>query len=101
MLRDGLLRDPLLKTNLRSSSPPVYLRSEKYAAIGCDLKQLGLLEDVLKTEFDMTSSSILFVAEVSVTYMPAADANALVAWAGKFTAGNMITSTLDIKDFLD
>lgn len=87
MLRDGLLREPLLKTNLRSSAPPVYLRSDRYAAIGCDLKQLDTLENVLRTEFDFSSASILFVAEVSVTYMPAADANALVAWAGKLDNG--------------
>jgi tRNA wybutosine-synthesizing protein 4 len=84
MLRNGLLRDALFKTNLRSASTPVYLRSDNYAAIGCDLRELDALKKLLEAEFDLQASSILFVAEVSVTYMPLQDANALIAWASKF-----------------
>lgn len=87
MLTNGLLRGPLLKTNLRSSEPPIYLRSDKYVAIGCDLRDLSTLEHHLKTEFDVPSSSILFVAEVSVTYMPTPDADTLIEWASKFDDG--------------
>lgn len=82
MLTDGLLRDALLKTRLRSSDPPVYVRSDQYMAIGCDLKHLDLLERTLRAEFDISATSILFVAEVSVTYMSVADANSLLQWAG-------------------
>lgn len=91
MLTDALLRDPLLKTNLRSSEPPIYLRSDKYLAVGCDLRDLDKLEQLLKTEFDVSSSSILFVAEVSVTYMPLRDADALIKWASKFDDGMSIS----------
>ncbi|KAF2129601.1 LCM-domain-containing protein [Dothidotthia symphoricarpi CBS 119687] len=81
MLTNNLLRDALFKTKLRSSEPPVYLRSDRYLALGCDLRDLQLLERVLRTEFDVPGSSILFVAEVSVTYMPLVDSDALIRWA--------------------
>jgi tRNA wybutosine-synthesizing protein 4 len=68
LFSDSLLREALLKTNLRSSEPPVYARSDRYMALGCDLKDLVTLERVLRAEFDVSSTSILFVAEVSVTY---------------------------------
>jgi tRNA wybutosine-synthesizing protein 4 len=84
MLKEALLRDALLKTNLRSAALPIHLRSDKYMALACDLRDLNTLESVLRAEFDVSSTSILFVAEVSVTYMPLADANALICWAGKF-----------------
>jgi tRNA wybutosine-synthesizing protein 4 len=84
MLKDGVLREALLKTNLRHASLPIYLRSGKYMALGCDLRDLDSLEKVLRSEFDMSESPILFVAEVSVTYMPLSDANALIGWASKF-----------------
>ncbi|KAF2855838.1 Clavaminate synthase-like protein [Plenodomus tracheiphilus IPT5] len=81
MLTNKLLREALLRTQLRSSEPPVYLRSDQYIAIGCDLKDLNTLERVLRAEFDASETSYLFVAEVSVTYMPVKDANALISWA--------------------
>ena len=87
MLTNRLLRDALLKTNLRSSDLPVYLRSNQYMAVGCDLKDLATLERVLRTEFDLSTTSILFVAEVSVTYMPVNDADALLRWASKLGNG--------------
>ncbi|KAJ4368304.1 tRNA methyltransferase ppm2 [Neocucurbitaria cava] len=81
MLSSGILRDALLGTKLRTSKPPVYLRSDQYMAIGCDLKELNILESILRAEFDAPGTSFLFVAEVSVTYMPTKDADALIRWA--------------------
>ncbi|KAH9882131.1 hypothetical protein J1614_001303 [Plenodomus biglobosus] len=81
MLTNKLLREALLKTNLRSSEQPVYLRSDQYIAVGCDLKDLNTLERVLRAEFDAPNTSYLFVAEVSVTYMPVKDADAIIRWA--------------------
>ncbi|KAL1655915.1 tRNA methyltransferase ppm2 [Didymella pomorum] len=82
----SLLRDALLKTGLRSAEAPVRVRSERYMAIGCDLRDLELLERTLRAELDIHNSSILFVAEVSVTYMPLVDANKLIQWASTFEA---------------
>ena len=72
---------------MRRSVPPVYLRSEQYLAIGCDLRDLTSLECMLRSELDITSSSVLFVAEVSATYMPVADSDALIQWASTLEHG--------------
>lgn len=74
----------MLKTRLRPAEAPVRVRSEQYLAIGCDLRDLQLLEKTLRNELDIVNSSILFVAEVSVTYMPLLDANKLIEWANTF-----------------
>ncbi|KAJ4301635.1 tRNA methyltransferase ppm2 [Kalmusia sp. IMI 367209] len=81
MLVTDLLRDALLKTNLRPAQVPTYIRSDRYLALGCDLRDLKTLERLLRSELDSTRSSFLFVAEVSVTYMPTPDADALIRWA--------------------
>jgi tRNA wybutosine-synthesizing protein 4 len=81
---NSLLRDVLLKTGLRTAEAPVRVKSDQYMAIGCDLRDLKLLEQTLRAELDITNSSILFVAEVSVTYMPLMDANKLIQWANTF-----------------
>ncbi|KAI8942725.1 hypothetical protein NX059_000773 [Plenodomus lindquistii] len=81
MLTNKLLREALLNTRLRSSEQPVYLRSDQYIAVGCDLRDLNTLERVLRAEFNASETSFLFVAEVSVTYMPVNDADALIRWA--------------------
>ena len=97
MLSNGLLRDALLSTKLRQSEQPVYLRSDSYMALGCDLKDLATLERLLRAEFDVPSSSILFVAEVSVTYMPLKDSDALIQWASTIEDGMQIRQTLLIS----
>ena len=90
MLTSRLLRDALLKTNLRPAEAPVHLQSERYMAIGCDLRDLDILERILTSHFDASSTSILFVAEVSITYMPVRDSDALLRWASKFEDGKYI-----------
>jgi tRNA wybutosine-synthesizing protein 4 len=57
-------------------------------ALGCDLKDLVTLERLLRAEFDVPSSSILFVAEVSITYMPLNDSDALIRWASTIEDGS-------------
>ncbi|KAF1993161.1 leucine carboxyl methyltransferase 2 [Amniculicola lignicola CBS 123094] len=82
ILTNNVLRDALIETNLRPAALPVFLRSNRYLALGCDLRELELLEKLLKAEFDDATCSILFVAEVSLTYMPQTDSDALIQWAG-------------------
>ena len=81
ILNHDALRNLLLETNVRPSQPPIYLRSERYLALGCDLRDLKALEKLLKATFDATNTSFMFVAEVSVTYMPTSEADALIQWA--------------------
>ncbi|KKA22250.1 Leucine carboxyl methyltransferase family [Rasamsonia emersonii CBS 393.64] len=51
-----------------------------YIGIGCDLKNLKKLEEALKSEIGTSPSSILCIAEVSLTYMDVESADALISW---------------------
>ncbi|KAJ4352454.1 tRNA methyltransferase ppm2 [Didymosphaeria variabile] len=81
MLNNEALRNALFETNLRPTQAPVYVRSDRYLALGCDLRDLKTLERLLRRDFDAANASFLFVAEVSVTYMPTPDADSVIRWA--------------------
>ncbi|KAE8352640.1 tRNA wybutosine-synthesizing protein 4 [Aspergillus coremiiformis] len=65
----------------------VQIRSKQYLAIGCDLKNLTKLDTVLKADVLPSECSVLFLAEVSLTYMDVKSANAVVSWASKLSNG--------------
>jgi tRNA wybutosine-synthesizing protein 4 len=84
ILSHSLLRDALFKTHVRHSTIPIYLRSAQYLAMGCDLRDLVILERQLRTELDMDSCSVIFLSEVALTYMPVTDSDALIKFASTF-----------------
>ncbi|QPH10158.1 hypothetical protein C2857_001345 [Epichloe festucae Fl1] len=57
------------------------LRSERYCQIGCDLRELGKLRAILEELTPLSECPVLFVAEVSITYMDTQSADALIQWA--------------------
>ncbi|KAI9376357.1 hypothetical protein BJX61DRAFT_392186 [Aspergillus egyptiacus] len=59
----------------------IQIRSSKYIAVGCDLKNLDKLDQVLRAEVLPANCAVLFLAEVSLTYMDVKSANAVVNWA--------------------
>ncbi|KAE8149305.1 tRNA wybutosine-synthesizing protein 4 [Aspergillus avenaceus] len=63
----------------------VQIRSKHYLAIGCDLKNLTKLDTALKTEVLPAECSVLFLAEVSLTYMDVKSANEVVNWASQLS----------------
>jgi hypothetical protein len=67
------------------------LVSDWYRTVGCDLADLESLDRAL-AEILLASESVLFVAEVSITYMPCQKADALVQWAAKFKNGRLLKS---------
>jgi tRNA wybutosine-synthesizing protein 4 len=79
---------------------PIQIRSKRYLAVGCDLKNLEKLDKVLRTEILPERCSVLFLAEVSLTYMDVKSANAVVNWASKLSDGqnlpyNALHSSID------
>lgn len=66
---------------------PAFLRSDHYIAFGCDLTDMKKLNAVLANECNFETCSVLFVAEVSMTYMDEAAADSLVKWACQFNDG--------------
>jgi hypothetical protein len=60
-------------------------RVSRYLQLGCDLRDLDALESILLSAVNLEESQILFVAEVSITYMDCQAADALIRWAGKLS----------------
>ncbi|KAH0495546.1 hypothetical protein TgHK011_009089 [Trichoderma gracile] len=56
------------------------LRSTKYCQLGCDLRHLDRLRTLLDSVVNLSECAILFVAEVSITYMDTQYADALIEW---------------------
>lgn len=73
----------------QSEQDNVLLRSERYCQIGCDLRDLDRLRELLETLAAVADSPVLFVAEVSVTYMDAWSADALINWASTVGKGEL------------
>ncbi|UNI16231.1 tRNA methyltransferase ppm2, variant 3 [Purpureocillium takamizusanense] len=59
----------------------ILLRSERYCQIGCDLRQLQKLRTTLESFLSLDDCEVLFVAEVSITYMDTTSADLLLQWA--------------------
>ena len=68
----------------------ILLRSERYCQIGCDLRQLQRLRATLETFLSLDDCDVLFVAEVSVTYMDTASADSLLQSASTVGKGETI-----------
>ena len=74
----------------------VFLRSDEYLTVGCDLEELTWLNKFLETE-ELLNADILFTAEVSVTYMRTEPANALISWAASLPNGTISQLTTQIR----
>ncbi|KAJ2901266.1 leucine carboxyl methyltransferase [Zalerion maritima] len=71
-------------TNLEEAMElPCTLRSDQYVQLGCDLGDLASLEKALRSICDLSECSILFIAEVSITYMETNLADAVIGWASR------------------
>lgn len=62
-------------------SGDILLRSDEYLQIGCDLRDLERLNTVLRSALEVENCSVLFVAEVSITYMDFKFADKLIQWS--------------------
>lgn len=70
-----------------SDDGDVLLRSERYLQVGCDLRDLTRLEEVLKSEFGLENCVVFCTAEVSIAYMDVAASDALIKWVGALPEG--------------
>ncbi len=79
--RTPALRAPLANLRFPRDDPRLLVQSDQYCQVACDLSQLAAVREALAQAVDVASCELLFVAEVSITYMEAAAADALIAWA--------------------
>jgi tRNA wybutosine-synthesizing protein 4 len=75
------LKDLLPDLKASSKHESVLTSSPRYVAVGCDLRDLPRLEAAINSEINLDSCEVLFVAEVSLTYMEISAADAVLAWA--------------------
>lgn len=67
--------------------PGILLRSDNYLAVGCDLRDVSTLSNILDEELALSNCLVLCVAEVSLTYMDVRAADALIKWAAGLNDG--------------
>jgi tRNA wybutosine-synthesizing protein 4 len=88
--RDVIVQTPQLYeilSGFHTTAPDkaVLLTSMHYTAIGCDLTNTTRLEAAIKSELALDNCDVLFLAEVSLTYMETSAADAVILWASKLT----------------
>lgn len=83
-LRQLLGDNPIIS---EEDTEQVLLRSDKYCQLGCDLRKLDALRQCLESFLPLSDCSVLFVAEVSITYMDTNSADALIQWASTIGHG--------------
>jgi len=83
--------------NLSASSTPrteaVLIDCAKYKAAACDLEDIKALQVLLEDTLHLRGSPVLFLAEVSITYMDAVAAEKLIELTSTFDDG-MYTQSL-------
>lgn len=72
-----------------SDETPVVLRSRNYVQIACDLRKLDTLQEALSSVTDLNAITVLWIAEVSITYMETAAADAVIQWASGIAPGTV------------
>ncbi|KAF3765927.1 hypothetical protein M406DRAFT_11295, partial [Cryphonectria parasitica EP155] len=85
--RQVVLNTPELMSHLShvdaaDADPHVFLRSDRYYQVGCDLRQTATLEATLGSLLNVRDCLFMFVAEVSITYMETDAADSVIQWAG-------------------
>ena len=85
---------PEMNGLLNSRTPPkdgfTVLDSDEYIAVGCDLRDIPGLDSSIGTLTKQDECLVLCVAEVSVIYMNADSADALIEWAAHLSSGKSL-----------
>ncbi|KAJ5897853.1 LCM-domain-containing protein [Penicillium tannophilum] len=69
-----------------SDEDVIQINASRYRAVGCDLKNLKKLDEVLQSNIlPSADCSVLLLAEVSLTYMDVQSANEIIKWASNLT----------------
>jgi tRNA wybutosine-synthesizing protein 4 len=83
-LRDLIGPDAVIS---ESEKDPILLRSARYCQLACDLRELQAFRECLESLVPLEEAQVLFVAEVSVTYMDTQSADSLIHWASSIGQG--------------
>jgi tRNA wybutosine-synthesizing protein 4 len=101
--REIVLQTPQLRellgsevTTSESDNDPILLKSDKYCQLACDLRELEAFRRVLDSLVPLAEADVLFVAEVSITYMDTVSADELIQWASSIGQGTTDSILFDI-----
>lgn len=83
-----------------SADPLVFLQSDQYIQMGCDLRDLDKIQQSISQLVDLEESEFIFVAEVSITYMETVAADAVIKWANSLGQGNLKCSSVPVRKSL-
>lgn len=94
--RHTVLSTPELESHLshvRASDADahIFLRSDRYYQVGCDLRQTAALGEALASIVDVRDCLFIFIAEVSITYMKTDAADSVIQWASTLGQGTGIS----------
>lgn len=90
--KDVILQHPEMENLISpvrtdTGDPAVLLWSDRYVAVGCDLRNTAKLRGILDDIVDLASCLVLCIAEVSLTYMDVGAADSLIRWAARYKEG--------------
>lgn len=85
--KTGEIKNLLEDIEFLSDDDAPQIRSKQYIALGCDLKNLTKLDDVLRNDVLPSDCSILCTAEVSLTYMDVKSADAVINFTSALSNG--------------
>ena len=77
----------LLTLRTRKPTEGVIMDSDEYLAIGCDLRNVKRLDRLVRSAISMEEYTLLCIAEVSIAYMHADDADAVISWSSSLSSG--------------
>lgn len=63
------------------------MSTSRYVAVGCNLTDTHTIDKIIRESLGLEAASLLFVAEVSMTYMKVEAADKVVKWASGFDDG--------------
>lgn len=84
------LRTVLANPMYSSQDNDVLLSSDQYKAVACDLEDVQNLNRIFKKLFDDEDTPVMFLAEVSMTYMDATAAEKVITWASDLKNGEKL-----------
>ena len=84
------LLEPARKTFTRMNGRVLFAK-QNYIAVGCDLGDGLALKELSQDLPWLQDSAVLFVAEVSITYMDISKADHLLEWCSSLGKGNSLS----------
>lgn len=85
--KNDIYSDLLTQSMPETRGSSVLLNDGRYCAVGCDLGDTKVLDEIFRTELQLDDSLVLFIGEVSIVYMDVNQADQLIKLCSTFADG--------------